>query len=98
MEFGLIPSVQGNGDNVAVTIVTPDTTTSCGADSVYMQPCSGSPEGSAHAVAVIAPPARMPVVAMAARSLRHRIMLGYYKRIRTVIARSRWLPRLLTWA
>jgi hypothetical protein len=34
IEFGLMDPVHGYGARVAVTIVTPDTCTSCGDDSV----------------------------------------------------------------
>jgi hypothetical protein len=84
IEFGLIAPVQGNGDNDAVTIVTPDTSTSRGAESVYVHDGStpGSPDGSAHAVAGVTALTRTPADRTAVKSLRHRIMLGYYKRKR----------------
>jgi hypothetical protein len=72
----LIPSVQGKGDSVAVTMVTPETTTNCGADSVYVHDCCASADGSAEAVAIVIPLVAAPVERMAASNLRHRIILG----------------------
>jgi len=83
-ELGLIDPVQGYGVRVAVTMLVPDTCTTCGWDRVYSQ--DGSPV-SAGVSALTGAGKHRPVNAIARQLTTtpgHRLMAGSYRRFRGV--------------
>jgi hypothetical protein len=75
-ELGLMCPVHGNGFSEAVTIATPDTETTCGADIVYTQEGESPPSDGGLAVAIDAWPTPASASAkLLTTTARHRFMV-----------------------